>query len=557
MVKTLLKLVLLFLIIVLVVILGITIYYGFDLCLDYVLDAMGQPEKKEKALEMLTSELFVLSQILLGLFVLLLSFLLFKINYLYPYVQKAIIYIFEAFKSVFKELKSKEVCLILLIPLLSSLYYAVSLPVSYDEAYTYLYLVSKPFYISALFYPSPNNHILYSLSANLTEYIPFASVLFCLRLPSILFSFLTSLVGFSFVKRFFGKKLAIFVVALFPVLFMSIYYSYMARGYSLMVLLFIIVLFSVYNILERNRKKDWMFFVIGSVLGFYTIPSFLYPFITLNIILLLSNIKLIKRQIIYNLIATVSILILYTPVMILNGLGALANNRFVTPDKMTRFEVLQTLPSFLYQSLEEISGIPGFIVLLICLFSLFMFILNKDKKNIMLWVVFMSSPFFLLGIHNVIPFPRTFVYYGFIIVFLFSISISKYLNKIGANQLLIIVLLIQVMGILNFNYKIKEYELFNFESKNMSDLILDDKSTYYMDYDALCTINHSFEVQSRRDNIKKRILVDEEEKISADTISGYNYIIIGVQKDETKTKKPIYSNIWQNVYLGKENPTYK
>jgi len=534
-----------------IVILGITLYYGLDFCLDYALVVIDQPEKKKEALKILTPEVFTFSQILLALLVIALSFLFFKTNTLSPYIQKAINYFLVALKNVFGELKSSTTIFVLIIPFLASVYYAVILPVSYDEAYTYIYMVSKPFYISALFYQVPNNHILYSLSANLTEHIPFLSVLLCLRLPSIIFSFMASLVGFSFVKKYYGKRMAMFVIALFPVLFMSVYYSCMARGYSLQVLLFIIVLYSAFNILEKNRKKDWMFFIVGSVLGFYTIPSFLYPFITINTIILILNISLIKKLIAYNFITLLLTLLLYTPVIIFNGIKALVNNKFVSPDKMTRLETLQAIPSFLYQTLEEISGVPGFVLLLICVVTFLLLLKNKDKKGIVLWAVFMLSPFIILATHNVIPFPRTFVYYGFVIIFLFALLINKYIDKIKDQYLLITVLIIQITAVYNFDHKIKQYELFSFESKKMSNLILNEESTYYMDDNALCAINHWFEMQTRGYDIKKNIFIDKTEGISADTIYNYSYIIISTKGDETKNKKPFYSNTWQNVYKDK------
>ena len=66
----------------------------------------------------------------------------------------------------------------------------------------------------------------------------------------------------------------------------------MSRGYAFMVLAFVVCMYATFNIISKgNRNKDWMFFAISGALGCYAIPSFLYPFATLNVIILFYNYK--------------------------------------------------------------------------------------------------------------------------------------------------------------------------------------------------------------------------------------------------------------------------
>lgn len=456
-------------------------------------------------------------------------------------------YVRTSFISVFKDALTPNAIIILTRPFIASIYFAWNIPISYDEAYTYLFFTSKPFFISFVFYPAPNNHILHSFLTNITDSIPFFSTLFRLRLPVIFISLLTWITAFSFIKRFYSERAATSVVALSSVLFLSLYYSYMSRGYAMVTLFFIICLYCVYSIIKNGSHiKYWTLFSLATILGFYTMPTFLYPYMTLNIILLIFKFKDIKKIVMVNVISGSITLLLYLPIIILNGFDALFNNEYVSRQSWSY--VIEKLPGFLCETMESIFGIPYWISLLVFCISGILLYLNKKKFELSLWIIFGLAPFVLLLLHNVIPFPRTFLYYGFIIVFFLVISLNPYLKRLPNSLIISLLVVAQIIGVINFNAKIDEYESFNTYSHDINKRIIEKDKTYYMN-SPFCTFNHQFELASHGIDYNEKAFYDWDTiKASADTIYNYDYVIIDRKIDETRLRKPYYSNYWQNVY---------
>ncbi|NDV69120.1 glycosyltransferase family 39 protein [Dysgonomonas sp. 25] len=456
----------------------------------------------------------------------------------------------QAFRHIFSDVCTAKGLAIMLISFSLSVYLGLTVPVSYDEAYTYLTFVNKPFYYSATFYPSPNNHVLYSLLANATEMLPFLSELFCLRLPAILLSLLSWIVIYSFIKRDFAESLSVLATGIVSVLFMSVYYSFMARGYSCVVLLFVVCFWASYNIINKgSRTKDWMFFMISSILGVYTVPSFVYPLISLNALILICNYRNIRQQIAYNLVAVASVGMLYAPIILLQkqGLAAITNNRFVAP--IDRFEVIERLPSFIANTIFEIFGIPSLIIGGVVIVAFVMTCIRKNKQLILTWIVFLASPVLLLILHSVIPFPRTFIYYGFVLVFLICLSFRPYIEKLKTTYLLIAVIIIQVAAAINFTNKIDAYEGYNTAAKQVNEYVLKGEGKKYYLANSLCNIHFEYEY-SIRGYDSANVKYDSYTVINADTISGYDYVIIDKGNDATMHKTPLYENAYQVVYSG-------
>jgi len=336
-----------------------------------------------------------------------------------------------------------------------------------------------------------------------------------------------------------------FVVAISAVFFRSVYYSFLSRGYSYVVLFFIIALYAAYNIIYKgNRKKDWMFFSISGILGCYAMPSFVYPFVTVNIFILIYNYKHILKQAVYNLITGIAVLVLYTPIFLTSGFKAISGNQFVTPT-LSRMETLGELPAFFYRTIGDLSGIPPFIVIGFMAVALLIATKNKDKKSLSLWGIFVITPFVLLFLHNVIPFYRTFIYYCFIIVFLTGISLSAYIDRLKKAWLISALLAIQVAGVIHFKLDIAEAESFNTYANDVTGKILEHGKTYKTSY-----IHILFNAKAYGYDMNSFEVIEGPfiPFANADTIDNVNYIVISRIYDTTKLKKPFYSNKDYNVY---------
>jgi len=488
-------------------------------------------------------------QVILVLLIVFFVWCIFKIELVYSNLSAFLSYLSRGIKEIFKNLKDPYILVLLFIPLFASVYFGIIMPVSYDEALTYVDFTHGPIAYCLSSYPLPNNHILHSIFTHITVHIPIGDLLFRIRISPIIFSLLTWIIAYSFVKRFYSRKTALLVTAISSVLFMSIYYSYMSRGYALVSLFFIISLFASFNIIKYgSRNKDWAIFSISSVLGFYAVPSFLYPFLTINLLIFVYNYKDIKQQVIFNLFVALFTLLLYFPIILHQGFEAL------TSPVKERLWVISYLPLFFKNTFNEIFGISIIFTVIPILFCFFIALKERVWPTIILWLLFGLSPIILLIGHSVIPFPRTFIYYGFFIIFLMGISLKKYIEMIPINLLVVSLFIIQIAFFVNFKTSINDYETFNIYYKDMNDRVIEKDAKGYV-LSGLDCDTHEFEMISRGydiNNIKYEYLFidfDNIRKVNIDTVSGvYDYIIIDIDKDVTVNKKPSYSNAYMNLY---------
>jgi hypothetical protein len=324
-----------------------------------------------------------------------------------------------------------------------------------------------------------------------------------------------------------------------------VYYSFASRGYALVNLFFVLCLYCVYKIIfENNQVRHWIYFSLFSALGFYAMPSFLYPFGALNMVLLLHNFKGLARQLLFGLVTMMMVALLYIPVIAVNELDVLINSKQV--QSATRAEVLNLFPSFASNTLVEVTGISFWIIATVSLTALLFLIIQKKKSGIIFTTAFIATPLLLMFLHPVIPFARTFNYYCIVLPFLFVISVNSYLEKIPRTYVMAVVILVQVFFMYSFFTRMKIHKSENMRYAEINKNIAGNYR-YYLNckwYDAVL----SFELKSRRFNEAVLKYNNPLEKVSADTVLGYDYIIIDKIYDETKTLAPLYSDKITNVY---------
>lgn len=544
--KHLYRCILWLLLVVLTMVLGAVLMLGAGAVMDLLVSIAGLGEKKD----LLHPYFASLSSLTIGVpLVLLISLVLFgllKEAFMLKSLQVCLGYWVDAFRNLFVSLKAIELVGVLVIPFAASIYFAHHIAVSYDEAITFNFFTIKPFYYCMIFYPYPNNHVLHSLLTNLTEYIPYVSALFAMRIPAILASLLTWLIGYSFLKKYYSARVAIVVVGLASACYLSIYYSFMSRGYAFMVLAFVVCMYASFNIIYKgSRIKDWMFFVVAGVLGCYTIPSFLYPFATLNVLILIYNYRNVKHQIVANAIAGLLVILLYSPIMIVDGVAALTSNQFV--QHISRGDILEGLPFFVLAMYSDIVGVPNcFVALMVIPFVLTIF--QRDRWHLSLWLVFLIAPIVLILLHAVNPFYRTFLYYNFIVFFLMTVPFKDYLEKVSKYIIIFLILVTQFFSVYIFDSVIRAREGFNTDASEVSDKFFEKGQTIV--FPCIASANYEFEANVR--GLSDSIHFLNNDKASADTINNCDYVIIEVGRDMTINKKAFYSTSRQNVYKNIE-----
>lgn len=519
---------------------------GYDQFIQFLSSHLTTNKDSSKVEKLLTLNRYRSVQFFLLAMSGILLFGLFRLDRISAFLNQLFHEAAEGIKSCFLAITKTEVKYILILPFLASVYFAITLPVSFDEALTYLVFTSRGPLVSLSYYPFPNNHVLHSLITNFTRYLPLTA-LFDLRISSIVINLFTWSIAYKIIAAGYNKKTALIITAISALLFLNIYYSYMSRGYSLLNLFFMICLYCTFKITNHQTgKKYWVWFTISSILGFFTMPSFLYPYVTLNLYILIRCRDSFKKQVMMGFTTVAAVVLLYSPIIIVNGLKALTGNEYVKP--ISRSEVIENLRPFFLQSIKEISGIHWVYVLPVLLVSFLFCLIYQKKQDLFHFLFFILAVPMLLIIHSVIPFPRSFVYYGFLLVFLIINPFREHIENIKTAYLLPILLLFQFLLVINFNQSIEAYEERDPQINFTADKIVKKiKGNYkYLCSGALIGTNLWFELKTNDFNNSK---VDfRETAISADTITQYNYIIIARYYDKTVFKKPAYSNFYYSVY---------
>lgn len=354
------------------------------------------------------------------------------------------------FQQIFAQLTQKEKIVLWAFFILVSffkVYFIFNLPLHIDEAFNYAFLASKGFWVSTTYYPGPNNHILYTTIVSLFDNLDIPAVL-ALRLPSLLFSQLSFLFVFIF---FYQKQQKFWQASLLAGIFWNIvpiaYYSLAGRGYMLSTLLSILLIWISLKMLEKPESILNHLFILTSILGFYTIPTFLYVWLSIYFFLLFKI--PFKRLFILGFGTTLWTFLLYIPIIFFNGLNALIANAWVK--SLTFQDWLQGFITYFINLGIFFFDFPWGFVLLILIYCTILFYIIRHTNNIeyLLLLILLLFPFFLIFVQRVLPFDRIWTYQSFLIVWVLYMGSNK-IRKTVLHLLLCIVLSYS-LSINNFN----------------------------------------------------------------------------------------------------------
>lgn len=213
--------------------------------------------------------------------------------------------------------------------------------IAYDEAYTFLHFASKSLKHILADYSAPNNHIFHTILVGIA-YRLFGAEPWVLRLPALIAGTLLASAMYISARRFFSAPQALAASGLIAVVPLFIDYSVNGRGYTLLVL-FALLLANFAAILVKELSRPALAaYAITGVLGFYTIPIFLYPMAGISLWVVMTYLFtrepwIGKRRRLGIFIGTCLIsgvltLILYSPVILFGtGFSSLTSNEFVQP----------------------------------------------------------------------------------------------------------------------------------------------------------------------------------------------------------------------------------
>lgn len=242
-------------------------------------------------------------------------------------------------------------------------------PINYDEAFTYIVYANRPWLIAWANYSEPNNHLLHTLLVHVSISV-FGNAVWALRVPALIAGCLAMPLAYAVTRRMTGRNEALIVIALTATSQMLIAFSVCARGYTMLLDLFLLALLFGHEIISRRSSQPWPLFVVSCALGFFTIPVFLYPYLSMLTWLFLAgrrdpdNAALRVPVLMRSALWTIALVIIcYAPALVTSRLqaginfsqGTVSMLTFITtlwrPLKGTWLDLMRGLPTALTAAL--------------------------------------------------------------------------------------------------------------------------------------------------------------------------------------------------------------
>ncbi|MDB5191463.1 MAG: hypothetical protein JWQ96_1026 [Segetibacter sp.] len=233
---------------------------------------------------------------------------------------------YRSFVAILKDIDAPAKAIfsfVVIYLIVQSLWYITHLPFIHDEAYTIRSFVLPGPVAAVTFYPYPNNHILFSLFSYPFSFLPLKPEI-AFRLPALIAVVATCFVLFKLLLLFLKAVQAALGVVMFVFMLPVTAYAVFARGYCLVFLFTGLSIYSLCRIIESNSYYHRVLLIIFSVLGLYTVPSYMYPFaavygVYFGYSITTGNKKLIKNVVVSGLLCGLFTIILYLPVIITSG----------------------------------------------------------------------------------------------------------------------------------------------------------------------------------------------------------------------------------------------
>lgn len=307
-------------------------------------------------------------------------------------------------------------------------------PIRYDEAFTLIEFASESFSAVISDYHVPNNHVFHTLQVYVVYHL-LGEQPWMLRLPAISAGIALVPASFLLGRILYTKQTGLLTAALVATSPLLIDYSTNARGYMLVTLFFVMTLGLSAYVGKKQNRVAWLLIPILASLGFWTIPTMLYPFGIVMLWAFLSTITgdasphpratMIKKLVVSGSVAALLTVLLYLPIFMNSGVNSVIANPFVSPLPWTDF--VTQLPTLLFSTWEQwTTGLPNLLVAVLLAATLISIAFHRhlaSHRIPVLLPVIVWCPLVLIST-RAIPFTRVWI---FLLPLLLMIASSGFL----------------------------------------------------------------------------------------------------------------------------------
>lgn len=358
---------------------------------------------------------------------------------------------------------------------------------AFDEVFSAVNCAGMPAFQTYSYYMLPNNHILFNLLNGLFFHFATDKV-FTGRLISLACYLGIIIVIFHWLIHLLKSNLLAIFITLALMLQFNIWgFSFQARGYELSSLAALCSFFALYRYGMVNNAQWLNHYVIACVIGYWSIPAFLYFHVACLIFGAIAlnfkskaGVKFWKAQVVVILV----VFLLYLPVICFSGLPALIANKYVASPPQTWTAFFQGFGNafqglLIYFSNDFVAG-KHIVALLFFLMPFTLFFFYRNKPALLLGIFYVSmwlSWFMVAGLMQLFP-PNRIISSQLSISLVMSFYSLYLLLSVAINQTLIrelsIVGFSTAMAFYffgadghNINYKLYDNDINGVYSKNI------------------------------------------------------------------------------------------
>lgn len=308
-----------------------------------------------------------------------------------------------------------------------------------DETGSYTWFSSQGWIITLFHYPEPNNHVLYNLCSVFWLKLGVPDWL-AIRLTSLLSYVGIILVSYLYFLRYSTPWVAKWVTTMIVLSFSASLYAGQGRGYLLLSFCAVCALFSLWRYLQNPSIWQWQYLFIGmSVAGFFAVPTFIFPYLTCCILVLLTSIQKTDYKLLisfskYQLVSIVFVLLAYSPVLLASSPQALLGNKYIAPQGWL---FLKENSWVLMEFLNYIVGIPSkswFMILALVgvVFWIRNRLMTQEKKVLQLLFASGISLLLLIILTRSYPPHRAFTYLAYWFAISTGVVLARWTEKLYA-----------------------------------------------------------------------------------------------------------------------------